>query len=83
MLDVEILKPGQLIRYTQPKICLGRTAVQSLWILLEEEGRYGPTHRTFKMYQMYDSENCIDLGDSTVSYTFDPRNAKDFTLEVA
>jgi len=83
MLDVKTLKPGQLVRYIQPKICPASTAVQSLWILLEEEGGIGPTHRTFKMYQIYDSENCIDLGDSTVSYTFDQRNAKDFTLEVA
>jgi hypothetical protein len=82
MLDVNNLKPGQMVRYSS-KMYNSAESVESLWILLEEELGAQPLGRAFKLYQIYDSENCIDLGDSTVSYTFDQRNAKDFTLEVA
>jgi hypothetical protein len=83
MIDIPSLKPGQLVRYIQPERRPVGAAIQSLWILLEEEIGAHPLGRVFKLYQIYDSENFIDPQHSTVSYIFNTTNAKDFTLEVA
>ena len=82
MLDINSLKPGQMVRYSS-KMYNSEESVESLWILLEEELGAHPLGRAFKLYQIYDSENYVDLQHTTVTYIFNSLNAKDFTLEVA
>ena len=84
MLDINNLKPGQMVRYSS-KMYNSAKSVESLWILLEEERWFSaqPLGRAFKLYQIYDSENYVDLQHTSVTYIFNSLNAKDFTLEVA
>ena len=82
MLDINNLKPGQMVRYSS-KMYNSAKSVESLWILLEEELGAQPLGRAFKLYQIYDSENYVDLQHTSVTYIFNSLNAKDFTLEVA
>lgn len=79
MLDIDNLKPGQMVRYSSK----GCVQYESLWILLEEVSSSFPTiGRAFKLYQIYDSEGSFDNHES-VTYIFNSSNTHQFTLEVA
>ncbi len=87
MLDINSLKPGQMVRYSS-KMHNSAESIESLWILLEEDldprgQRQAPRSRAFKLYQIYDSVNYVDPQHTAVTYVFSSLNAKDFTLEVA
>ena len=86
MLDINNLKPGQMVRYSV-KLYSSQEHVESLWILLDEEPSATPSasvRRAFKMYQIYDSHNDLFiLRNRPIEFVFNPKSIKNFVLEVA
>lgn len=85
MLDINSLKPGQMLRYSA-KMYNSAESVESLWILLGESKAHASCHpgeRLFKVYQIYDSHNPVYIErNQPTNYTFNSSTIKYFVLEV-